>query len=73
MIELKRLNVIRRVESEEKAVALEAQGFKRLPTSKGKEKSGKKGEDAAAKKAAEGGAKKAAEEAAKNGEGENGK
>ena len=65
MIELKRLNVIRRVESEEKAVALEAQGFKRLPTSKGKEKSGKKGDDAAAKKAAE--------EAAKNGEGENGK
>lgn len=72
MIELKRMNVIRRVESEEKAVALEAQGFKRLPTSKGKEKSGKKGEDAAAKKAAEEAAKKAAE-AAKNGEGENGK
>ena len=65
MIELKRLNVIRRVESEEKAMALEAQGFKRLPTSKGKEKSGKKGDDAAAKKAAE--------EAAKKGEGENGK
>ena len=73
MIELKRLNVIRRVESEEKAVALEAQGFKRLPTSKGKEKSGKKGDDAAAKKAAEDAAKKAAEDAAKKGEGENGK
>ena len=73
MIELKRLNVIRRVESEEKAVALEAQGFKRLPTSKGKKKSGKKGDDAAAKKAAEEAAKKAAEEAAKKGEGENGK
>lgn len=68
MIELKRLNVIRRVESEEKAAALEAQGFKRLPVSKGKEKPGKKGEDAAAKKAA----KKAAEEKDKKGEGENG-
>lgn len=59
------MNVIRRVESEEKAVALEAQGFKRLPTSKGKEKSGKKGDDAAAKKAAEAEGKKD--------EGENGK
>lgn len=49
MIELKRLNVIRRVESEEKAVALEAQGFKRLSTSKGKEKPSKKGDDAADK------------------------
>lgn len=64
MIELKHLNVIRRVESEEKAVALEAQGFKRLSTSKGKEKSGKKGDDAT---------KKAAEGAAKKVEGENGK
>lgn len=48
MIELKRLNVIRRVENEAKAVALEAQGFKRLPT-KGKEKPSKKGDSASSK------------------------
>ncbi len=55
MIELKRLNVVRRVDSEEKAAALEAQGFKRLTSAPAKENKGKGGKGAKGGKETEGG------------------